>query len=72
MTRLTNFVLSVALAIYVYPDKWPLARYIENPVDGSIQRHTTLDKMYKTQDEVRIVIIEYLDEGPKKKTNCIS
>ena len=35
MTRHNNFVLFIALAVYVYRDIWPLATYTENPVDGS-------------------------------------
>jgi len=29
-----QFVLFVALVVYVYRDIWPLATYVENPVDG--------------------------------------
>ena len=35
MTRHNNFVLIIALAVYVYRDIWPLATYTENPVDES-------------------------------------
>ena len=35
MTRHNNFVLFIALVVYVYRDIWPLATYTENPVDGS-------------------------------------
>ena len=35
VTRHNNFVLFIALAVYVYRDIWPLATYTENPVDRS-------------------------------------
>ena len=35
MTRHNNFVLFIALAVYVYRDVWPLATYTEKPVDES-------------------------------------
>ena len=35
MTRHNNFVLFIALVVYVYRDIWPLAIYTEDPVDES-------------------------------------
>ena len=35
VTRHNNFVLFIALVVYVYRDIWPLAIYTENPVDES-------------------------------------
>ena len=35
MSRHNNFILFVALVVYVYRDIWPLATYTENPVDRS-------------------------------------
>ena len=69
MTRHNNFVLFIALVVYVYHDIWPLATYTENPVDGSkgAQLWTKLVVLFTTAVIIPLVVpCQYVD--PKVNT----
>ena len=71
MTRHNNFVLFIALVVYVYRDIWPLATYTENPVDGSegALLWTKLVVLFTTAVIIPLVIPrQYVPVDPKVNT----
>ena len=71
MTRHNNFVLFIALVVYVYRDIWPLATYTLNPVDGSegALLWTKLVVLFTTAVIIPLVVPrQYVPVDPKVNT----
>ena len=71
MTRHNNFVLFIALVVYVYRDVWPLATYTERPVDESegALLWTRLVVLFTTAVIIPLVIPrQYVPVDPKVNT----
>jgi hypothetical protein len=71
VARHNNFVLFVALAVYVYRDIWPLATYTENPVDASegMLLWTKLIALFTTAVVIPLLVPrQYVPVDPKVHT----
>ena len=72
MTRHNNFVLFIALVVYVYRDIWPLATYTEIPVDESegTLLWTKLAVLFTTAVIMPLIVPrQYVPVDPKVNTS---